>query len=152
MRQFIREHAAMNILIVTSSAQGAASVSTGLARGFAEQVEAAHPGSRITWRDVGHQPLPHLAEETIAGIRADAQSEAEIAARDISDELIAEVRGADLVVIASPGLQFRDQLHAEDLVRLSAAAARLLPLHGEGAGRAARRPQGRGDRKPGRRL
>jgi FMN-dependent NADH-azoreductase len=106
MRQFIREHAAMNILIVTSSAQGAASVSTGLARGFAEQVEAAHPGSRITWRDVGHQPLPHLAEETIAGIRADAQSEAEIAARDISDELIAEVRGADLVVIASPVYNF----------------------------------------------
>ena len=96
----------MNILIVTSSAQGAASVSTGLATGFAEQLRAAHPGSQITIRDVGAHPLPHLTEETLAGIRAEAQSEAEIAARDISDELLAEVRGADLVVIASPLYNF----------------------------------------------
>ncbi|HZG47449.1 MAG TPA: NAD(P)H-dependent oxidoreductase [Allosphingosinicella sp.] len=96
----------MNILIVTSSAQGAASVSNRLARGFAEQLEEARPGSRITWRDVGAQPLPHLTEETVAGIRAEAQSDAEIAARDISDELLAEVRAADLVVIASPMYNF----------------------------------------------
>jgi FMN-dependent NADH-azoreductase len=96
----------MNILIVTSSAQGAASVSNRLAHGFAEQLEEAQPGSRITWRDVGAQPLPHLTEETVAGIRAEAQSDAEIATRDISDELLAEVRAADLVVIASPMYNF----------------------------------------------
>lgn len=96
----------MNILIVTSSAQGAASVSTKLAAGFAEELKAAHPGARITTRDVGGKPLPHLVEETIAGVRAEAQSEAEIAARDISDELIAEVREADLVVIGSPLYNF----------------------------------------------
>jgi FMN-dependent NADH-azoreductase len=96
----------MNILIVTSSAQGAASVSNGLAGGFAEQLQAAHPGSRVTLRDVGRHPLPHLVEETIAGIRSEAQSEAEIAARDISDQLLVEVRGADLIVIASPMYNF----------------------------------------------
>ena len=96
----------MNILIVTSSAQGAASVSSRLARSFAEQLQAAHPGSRVTWRDVGREPLPHLVEETIAGIRADAQSAEEIAARDISDEVLAEVSTADLVVIASPMYNF----------------------------------------------
>ena len=96
----------MNILIVTSSAQGAASVSNGLAAGFAAQLQAAHPGSRVTLRDVGRDPLPHLVEETITGIRSDAQSEAEIAARDISDQLLAEVRGADLIVIASPMYNF----------------------------------------------
>jgi FMN-dependent NADH-azoreductase len=96
----------MNILIVTSSAQGAASVSSRLAAGFAEQLQAAHPGSRVTLRDVGRAPLPHLVEETIAGIRSEAQSEAEIAARDISDQLLAEVRGADLLVIASPMYNF----------------------------------------------
>ena len=96
----------MNILIVTSSAQGAASVSTRLARQFAEQLQSADPGSRVTWRDVGGEPLPHLVEETIAGIRAEAQSEAEIAARDVSDQLLAEVRAADLVVFASPMYNF----------------------------------------------
>lgn len=96
----------MNILIVTSSAQGAGSVSTGLARGFAEQLQTAHPGSRVTWRDVGSKPLPHLTEETLAGIRAEAQSEAEVTAREISDQLLAEVRGADLVVISSPLYNF----------------------------------------------
>jgi FMN-dependent NADH-azoreductase len=96
----------MNILIVTSSAQGAASVSNGLAAGFGEQLQAAHPGSRVTLRDVGRDPLPHLVEETIAGIRAEARTEAEIAARELSDQLLAEVRAADLVVIASPMYNF----------------------------------------------
>ena len=96
----------MNILIVTSSAQGAASVSNRLAAGFAGQLQASHPGSRVTLRDVGRNPLPHLVEETIAGIRSEAQSEAEIAARDISDQLLAEVRAADLIVIASPMYNF----------------------------------------------
>jgi FMN-dependent NADH-azoreductase len=96
----------MNILIVTSSAQGEASVSGRLAAGFVEDLRAAHPGSRIVVRDVGRDPIPHLTEATVAGIRAEATTEAEIAARDLSDRLIAEVREADLVVIASPMYNF----------------------------------------------
>jgi len=96
----------MNVLIVTSSAQGEKSVSNGLAAHFANQVQLARPGSRIVVRDVGHEPLPHLVEDTIAGIRADGQSEAERATRTVSDTLLAEVRGADVVVIASPMYNF----------------------------------------------
>jgi len=96
----------MNILIVTSSAQGEASVSTKLAGEFAEQLSVAHPGASITVRDVGREPIPHLTEETVAGIRAEAKTQAEIAARDLSDRLIAEVRAADLVAIASPMYNF----------------------------------------------
>ncbi len=96
----------MNILIVTSSAQGEASVSNRLAAHFAQQLQAARPGVNITIRDVGRSPLPHLVEETVAGIRAEATTEAELAARDLSDSLIAEVRVADLVVIASPMYNF----------------------------------------------
>jgi len=96
----------MNILIVTSSAQGEASVSSRLAATFAEQLRAQRPGSRFVVRDVGRVPLPHLVEETIAGIRAEATTPAEIAARDLSNELLAEVRAADLVVIASPMYNF----------------------------------------------
>lgn len=96
----------MNILIVTSSAQGEASVSNTLAASFSEQLRAAHPASRIVVRDVGRNPIPHLTEETVAGIRAEATTPAEIAARDLSDALIAEVKEADLLVIASPMYNF----------------------------------------------
>ncbi len=96
----------MNILIVTSSAQGEASVSSRLAAEFAEELRSAHRGSQIAIRDVGREPIPHLTEETVAGVRAEATTEAEIAARDLSDRLIQEVREADLIVIASPMYNF----------------------------------------------
>jgi FMN-dependent NADH-azoreductase len=96
----------MNILIVTSSAQGEKSVSSRLAAHFAEQVRQAQPGSRIVVRDVGRDPLPHLVEDMIAGIRAEASSEAELATRAVSDALLEEVRAADIVLIASPMYNF----------------------------------------------
>jgi FMN-dependent NADH-azoreductase len=96
----------MNILIVTSSAHGDASVSNQLAAHFAEQAQSAHPGSRIVVRDLGRDPIPHLVEETVAGIRAEATTAAEIAVRDLSDELIGELRDADLIVIGSPMYNF----------------------------------------------
>lgn len=96
----------MNILIVKSSAQGEASVSGSLADHFAAEALAANPGGTVTVRDVGRQPLPHLVEDTIVGIRGEAQSETELATRAISDELLDELRAADLVVIASPMYNF----------------------------------------------
>lgn len=96
----------MNILIVKSSAQGEASVSNRLADHFAAEAIAADPAGSIVVRDVGRQPLPHLVEDTIVGIRGEATSETELATRSISDELLDEVRAADLVVIASPMYNF----------------------------------------------
>lgn len=96
----------MNILIVTSSAQGDASVSSRLALSFAQQAQSAHPGAHITLRDVGRNPIPHLTEETIAGVRAEPTTEAEHEARALSDELLDELRAADTVVIASPMYNF----------------------------------------------
>lgn len=96
----------MNILLVTSSAQGSESVSTKLATGFIDRLKDEHSGARVVRRDVGRDPIPHLVEETIAGVRAEAASEAEMAARDLSDRLIEEVRAADLIVIASPMYNF----------------------------------------------
>ncbi|WP_166041325.1 NAD(P)H-dependent oxidoreductase [Sphingosinicella sp. YJ22] len=96
----------MNILIVTSSAQGDASVSSKLALSFAQQAQSAHPGAHITLRDVGRNPIPHLTEETIAGVRAEPTTEAEHEARALSDELLDELRAADTVVIASPMYNF----------------------------------------------
>lgn len=96
----------MNILLVTSSANGAASVSGRLAVDFAERLRAADPTARIFSRDVGGSPLPHLTAETVAAIKGEPTSEAELEARALSDALVAELQTADLIVIASPMYNF----------------------------------------------
>ena len=94
------------ILIVTSSANGAASASGQLAEEHAAQLAAAHPRVEIVRRDVGAVPIPHLTEATVAAIKGQPDSEAERAARALSDTLVAEVAAADLIVIASPMYNF----------------------------------------------
>jgi FMN-dependent NADH-azoreductase len=93
----------MNILIVSSSANGDASVSNGLVSRFLEGVDA---DARIVRRDVGANPLPHLTAETVAAIKGEPLTPAEIEARILSDELIAEMKAADLILIASPMYNF----------------------------------------------
>jgi FMN-dependent NADH-azoreductase len=94
------------ILIVTSSANGAESISSQLAETHAAQLAAAHPGARIVRRDVGAEPVPHLTSATVAAIKGIPESDAEIEARALSDVLVAELADADLVVIASPMYNF----------------------------------------------
>mgnify|MGYP006201275797 CR=1 FL=1 len=97
----------MKILIVTSSAQGSASVSSRLAAAFAERLRAAEPGIEIVRRDVGAEPVPHLTEANVAAIRGKPpETEAERAALALSDALVAELREADLVVIGAPMYNF----------------------------------------------
>jgi FMN-dependent NADH-azoreductase len=95
-----------SILIVTSSANGAASISSRLAEAHAAQLVEAHPGAAIVRRDVGAEPVPHLIPATVAAIKGTPASDAELAAGDLSDALVAEVAAADLIVIASPMYNF----------------------------------------------
>lgn len=96
----------MNILIVSSSANGERSVSDQLAARYAEAVQAANPAARIVRRDVGAAPLPHLTAATVAAIKGEPATEAEHEARALSDALIAEMKAADAIVIASPMYNF----------------------------------------------
>lgn len=96
----------MNILIVSSSANGDASVSGGLAARFADSVRASDPAAHIVLRDVGANPLPHLTAQTVAAIKGQPATEAEIEARALSDALVAELQAADVIVIASPMYNF----------------------------------------------
>src|SRR5688572_16309776 len=95
-----------NVLIVTSSAQGAASVSTRIAEDYAEALGEAYPGVEIVRRNVGARPIPHLTAETVAGIRGAAETEAERETLALSDALVAELQAADLIVIAAPMYNF----------------------------------------------
>jgi FMN-dependent NADH-azoreductase len=93
-------------LIVTSSANGAASVSSSLAATLIERLREVEPDLAVVRRDVGAVPLPHLTAETVAAIKGAPASAAELAARALSDTLVAEVAAADLIVIASPMYNF----------------------------------------------
>jgi FMN-dependent NADH-azoreductase len=95
-----------NILVINSSAAGDASVSAGLIATFVAAARAAHPAARIVTRDVGTQPLPHLSPASLGGLRGEPSTDAERQTRAVSDELIAELRAADLIVIGAPMYNF----------------------------------------------
>jgi len=96
----------MNILVVSSSANGDASVSNGLVAGFVDAASRTDPAAHVVLRDVGANPLPHLTAATVAAIKGIPASADELDARALSDALIDELRAADLIVIASPMYNF----------------------------------------------
>ena len=96
----------MNILVVSSSANGDASVSNGLVARFVDSVRETNPAAHVVLRDVGARPLPHLTHETVAAIKGEPKSPIELEARALSDALVGELQQADLIVIASPMYNF----------------------------------------------
>ena len=95
-----------NVLIVDSAATGDASVSRRLT-GELEAILRGRGPVRIVRRDVGAVPVPHLTAGTTPAIRgAAAETDAARDALALSDELIAELMAADLVVIGAPMYNF----------------------------------------------
>jgi FMN-dependent NADH-azoreductase len=95
-----------NLLVLNSSLSGDASVSNLLVEQVVAQVLAAAPKTRVVRRDLAAGDVPHLTPETVAGVRAQAVTPAETEARALSDQLIAELRAADLIVIGAPMYNF----------------------------------------------
>jgi FMN-dependent NADH-azoreductase len=95
-----------NVLIITSSALGADSVSTRLADQYELLLGTAHPHLRVVRRDVGADPIPHLTLETVGAIRGANETDAHRRTQALSDQLVGELRAADLIVIASPMYNF----------------------------------------------
>jgi FMN-dependent NADH-azoreductase len=62
---------------------------------------------RVIRRDLGDSPIPHLTLDSAAALRgAEPANDAQAAARALSDELIAELKAADVVVIGAPMYNF----------------------------------------------
>jgi FMN-dependent NADH-azoreductase len=95
-----------NILVINSSASGDQSVSRSLVAYTVQRLKESNPELVFTSRDVGEVVIPHLTAETMAGVRGVAETGAELATRELSDELIAEVIAADLLVIGAPMYNF----------------------------------------------
>lgn len=96
-----------NILVLNSSAAGADSVSRLLTDDAVDQLRRHRPHAAVVTRDLAADPIPHLAPDGVNGVRTpNAVTPAEIAARKLSDELIAELRAADTIVIGAPMYNF----------------------------------------------
>lgn len=95
-----------NILVLNSSVLGENSASAHLVDETVRGLLDADPGATVVRRNLGDAPVPHLTSATVAGVRAVASTDAELAARDLSDELIAELRAADTIVIGAPMYNF----------------------------------------------
>ncbi len=95
-----------NILVLNSSLSGEASVSRLLVADAVTELTQRDPGATLVFRDLAAAAIPHLTPETVAGVRAQATTPAELASRALSDELIAELLAADTIVIGAPMYNF----------------------------------------------
>jgi FMN-dependent NADH-azoreductase len=94
------------ILVIDSSAAREGSVSRILVDHAVDLLRDADPSASIVRRDLGAAPVPHLTAETLAGVRGTPATEAEHAARVLSDTLIAELKAADTIVVGAPMYNF----------------------------------------------
>jgi FMN-dependent NADH-azoreductase len=101
----LKENNMSTLLVLNSSVLAGGSVSRTLVD---EAVRRLSQGRQPTviQRDLGAVPIPHLTTATLAGIRGEPKTDAELSARALSDELIAELRKADTIVIGAPMYNF----------------------------------------------
>ncbi|HEX5181626.1 MAG TPA: FMN-dependent NADH-azoreductase [Allosphingosinicella sp.] len=95
------------VLIIDSAATGDASVSRKLTDAAAEAIRRRNPAARITRRDIGAEPIPHLTWETVPAVRAGiVESGTAREALALSDALVGELQEADFLVLGAPMYNF----------------------------------------------
>jgi FMN-dependent NADH-azoreductase len=95
------------VLVLTSSALGGFSVSNQLVREAVAALQAREPHIRVVTRDVGSTPIPHLVHNSALALGAgEPANEHQAAARALSDELIVELKAADILIIGAPMYNF----------------------------------------------
>ncbi len=108
-----------NILVLKSSILGQYSQSNALIDGFL----ADHPSDTVTVRDLASLNLPVLDGELAMGLRGGENlNERQLAVLAQSDELVAELKASDLVVIAAPMYNFNIPTQLKNWIDLVARA------------------------------
>lgn len=97
-----------HILHLDASARGGSSHSRQISGEFVEAWLQAHPGDTVTSRDIGHQPIPHVTEEFIGAMYTpvDSRTPEQIELLKLSDEMITELKSADIYVFGIPMYNF----------------------------------------------
>nr|WP_297525373.1 NAD(P)H-dependent oxidoreductase [uncultured Roseateles sp.] len=102
----------MNILQINSSArrlhEGQGSVSTLLANEVVDQLVARNPGATKVVHDLAVRPLPPMDEATLGALftPADSRTQAQADRVAFNDQLIAELKAADVIVLTAPMINF----------------------------------------------
>lgn len=92
------------LLLIHTSLQGTASLSSSLASEYVVQWQARHQDGRVISRDLATNPVPHLTAERFTAFTtaADERSAEQRIIVAFSDQLIGELQEADEVLIALP--------------------------------------------------
>jgi FMN-dependent NADH-azoreductase len=98
----------ITLLRIDASSRQTGSNSRALGDSFERVWTARHPGAKIVRRDLARDPLPHIADDTIAGYYAppEKMTDALRNATALSDKLIAELKAADAVLVTVPMYNF----------------------------------------------
>lgn len=98
----------IQILQVNASLFGASGQSTGLADRFVAHFRQRHPVVDVARRDLTADAIPHLDAETFGAFTTppEQRSADQLEQIALSDELVAELQAADLVVIGLPMYNF----------------------------------------------
>src|SRR5258708_5403454 len=98
----------MNILHIVSSARGDQSYSNRVAGNVLDELRRGNPGATVVTRDVARDVLPHIDEDFVTATRSPngPQTEKQRGLLALSDRLVDELLAADLVVIATPMINF----------------------------------------------
>lgn len=96
------------LLQITSSITGENSHSTRLSNEFVAQWKIKNPNGRVVTRDLSAQAIPHLDSARLQALftPAEQRNSEQQAVIDFSDELIAELRAADVIVLGAPLYNF----------------------------------------------
>jgi FMN-dependent NADH-azoreductase len=96
------------ILHVISSPRGENSFSIKLGNAIIDQLKAANPGSTVVINDLTKKTFPHLEEATLSAFYTPAENHTpeNKEALKHSDEAIAQIMEADIVIIGAPVWNF----------------------------------------------
>lgn len=96
-----------NILLITSSPRGTDSLSTRFATEIAEGIKA-RSGGTLTVRDLATNPPPHITPAYIQGrvMASEYRTPEQTEAVGIAQELVDELKAADVVVLGSGMINF----------------------------------------------
>ena len=96
------------LLQINSSLFGEHGQSTQLSQKFVERFLTVNPNTQLKVRDLANQPVPHLDAEIVMGFGAaeDQKNSRQVEMTALSDQLIEEVKSADILVIGLPMYNF----------------------------------------------
>ena len=124
-----------HLLHLDASPRGDRSISRALTNDFITHWKAAHPNDSITYRDLGHHPVPLVDETWIAAAFSapDQHTPEQAAAIAISDELVDEFLAADCYVLGIPMYNFSHPAGFKAYIDQIVRAGRTFSVEADGS-------------------